>query len=88
MPTTQIIWGRLTQADLAGVLCCQADIVHLSIPVSDIHLQYMLGRSHEWLLTKVTLVIERAVASGRKRKQLCTLVQSCAATRVHVPLHY
>ena len=66
LPAALMVWGRLTDADLASALRCQADIIHLSIPVSDIHLQHKLRQSREWVLTQVTRVIEKAVASGRK----------------------
>jgi homocitrate synthase NifV len=66
LPATLMVWGRLTDADLASALRCQADIIHLSIPVSDIHLQYKLRQSRAWVLEQVTRVIEKAVASGRK----------------------
>ena len=66
LPAALMVWGRLTDADLASALRCEADIVHLSIPVSDIHLQHKLRQSREWVLTQVTRVIEKAVASGRK----------------------
>jgi homocitrate synthase NifV len=66
LPAALMVWGRLTDADLASALRCQADIIHLSIPVSDIHLQYKLRQSREWVLEQVTRVIEKAVASGRK----------------------
>jgi hypothetical protein len=60
-----MVWGRLTEEDLASALRCQADIVHLSIPVSDIHLQHKLRQSRQWVLTQVTRIIDLAVASGR-----------------------
>ncbi|MDO9199115.1 MAG: homocitrate synthase [Rhodoferax sp.] len=66
LPAALMVWGRLTDGDLASALRCQADIVHLSIPVSDIHLRYKLRQSREWVLTQVTRVIEAAAASGRK----------------------
>jgi len=65
LPAKLMVWGRLTEADLASALRCQADIVHLSIPVSDIHLQHKLRQSREWVVTQVIRVIEQAVASGR-----------------------
>ncbi len=65
LPAKLMVWGRLTEADLASALRCQADIVHLSIPVSDIHLQHKLRQSREWVVTQVTRLIEQAVASGR-----------------------
>lgn len=61
-----MVWGRLTDADLASAMRCNADIVHLSIPVSDIHLKHKLGQSREWVMAQVTRVIEAAVATGRK----------------------
>ena len=66
LPAALMVWGRLTEGDLARAMRCQADIVHLSIPVSDIHLQHKLRQSREWVLTQVTQVIEKAVATGRK----------------------
>ena len=65
LPAALMVWGRLTDADLASALRCQADIIHLSIPVSDIHLRYKLRQSRAWVLEQVTRVLEQAVRSGR-----------------------
>ena len=61
-----MVWGRLTDADLASALRCNPDIIHLSIPVSDIHLQYKLRQPRAWVLAQVNRVISAAVKSGRK----------------------
>ncbi len=61
-----MVWGRLTQADLSSALRCQAGIIHLSIPVSDIHLRYKLRQPREWVLAQITHVLETAAATGRK----------------------
>jgi homocitrate synthase NifV len=66
LPAELMVWGRLTMLDLEKALLCEPDIVHLSIPVSDIHLQYKLRQSREWALEQVTKVITEAVKSGRK----------------------
>lgn len=66
LPSALMVWGRLTDADLQSALRCEADIIHLSIPVSDIHLNYKLRQSREWVLQQVTRVITQAVRSGRK----------------------
>ena len=66
LPAALMVWGRLTEQDLASALRCEADIIHLSIPVSDIHLRHKLRQSREWVLAQVTRVINKAVASGRK----------------------
>lgn len=66
LPVALMVWGRLTEADLAAALRCDADIVHLSIPVSDIHLRHKLRQSRDWVIAQVTRVIERAALSGRR----------------------
>ena len=65
LPAKLMVWGRLTETDLASALRCDAEIIHLSIPVSDIHLQHKLSQSRDWALEQVTRVISQAVASGR-----------------------
>ena len=40
LPSALMVWGRLTDADLCSALRCRADIIHLSVPVSDIHLTH------------------------------------------------
>ncbi|HEY0200455.1 MAG TPA: homocitrate synthase [Burkholderiaceae bacterium] len=97
LPATLMVWGRLTDADLARALRCNAGIVHLSIPVSDIHLQHKLRQSREWVLEQVTRLITTAVASGRKISlgaedasradggflaQVARRAQACGASRV------
>jgi homocitrate synthase NifV len=66
LPAALMVWGRLTEGDLASAMRCQADIVHLSIPVSDIHLRHKLGQSRDWVLAQITRVLEAAVATGRR----------------------
>jgi homocitrate synthase NifV len=66
LPAALMVWGRLTESDLNSALRCQADIVHLSIPVSDIHLRHKLRQSREWALEQVERVITQAVRSGRR----------------------
>ena len=66
LPSELMVWGRLTDGDLVSALRCQADIIHLSIPVSDIHLRYKLRQTREWVLAQIARVIPLAVRSGRK----------------------
>jgi homocitrate synthase NifV len=61
-----MVWGRLTDGDLAAALRCNPDIVHLSIPVSDIHLQYKLRQPRDWVFAQIARVITAAAKSGRK----------------------
>lgn len=64
-PATLMVWGRLTEADLAAALRCDADIVHLSISVSDIQLQHKLDRSRDWVLQEIGRIIGAAASTGR-----------------------
>ncbi|PZQ68616.1 MAG: homocitrate synthase [Variovorax paradoxus] len=60
-----MVWGRLTDEDLARALHTRADVIHLSIPVSDIHLQHKLKQTRDWVLAQVTRVVSVAAATGR-----------------------
>lgn len=61
-----MVWGRLTRGDLAAALRCRPDIVHLSVPVSDVHLQYKLRQPRTWVFAQIRQVIGEAVRSGLK----------------------
>jgi homocitrate synthase NifV len=66
LPARLMVWGRLTETDLASALRCDAHIIHLSVPVSDIHLQHKLRQPRAWVLGQISRVIGAAVASGRQ----------------------
>lgn len=61
-----MVWGRLTMGDLTRALACPADIVHLSVPVSDIHLNHKLRQPRDWVLEQIRRVVPSAVRGGRK----------------------
>ncbi|HVR48320.1 MAG TPA: homocitrate synthase, partial [Pseudorhodoferax sp.] len=61
-----MVWGRLTMDDLARAMACEADIIHLSVPVSDIHLDHKLRQPRDWVLHQIRHVVPAAVRSGRK----------------------
>lgn len=58
-----MVWGRLTEGDLAAALRCNADIVHLSIPVSDVHLEHKLRQSRSSVLTRIAHIVGLAIGS-------------------------
>lgn len=97
IPTKLMVWGRMTETDLAKALQCRSDIIHLSISVSDIHLVHKLRQSREWVLEQVTRLITKAVRSGKKVSlgaedasradvdfliQVARRAQDCGASRV------
>ena len=48
-----MVWARMCDADLKATSRCGADIVHLSIPVSDIQIAHKLGRDRDWVLAAI-----------------------------------
>ena len=61
-----MVWGRMTQDDVAAVTRCPVDIVHLSIPVSDIHIHHKLGRTREWVLDRIERCVSAALDAGHE----------------------
>lgn len=57
-------WNRILPEDIRASLACGVRDVHLSAPVSEIHLRYKLGRSRRWVLTQLRKVIAYALAHG------------------------
>jgi homocitrate synthase NifV len=57
-------WGRMLVADAELALACGVDIVHLSVPVSDLQISRKLGRDREWVLAAVQRVVSHAVDAG------------------------
>ena len=61
-----MVWARMCPADLDAASLCGNVLVHLSIPVSDIHIQHKLKRSHAWVLKTVTRFVGMAVDRGMR----------------------
>jgi homocitrate synthase NifV len=59
-----MVWARMTDRDLTAALACGADIVHLSVPVSDVQLHHKLGRDRAWALAQVHHWVNRAADAG------------------------
>lgn len=56
-----MVWARMSQFDLRSAAACDADIVHLSVPVSDQQLTHKLGRDRAWALA----MVQRCVSDAR-----------------------
>lgn len=97
LPARLMVWGRMTESDLDQALRTRTHIVHLSMPVSDIHLQHKLRQSRSWALAEVARVLTRAADSGREVSfgmedasradpaflaEVAQLAQACGAQRV------
>ncbi len=64
LPSRLMVWGRMCEADMLSIARCRADIVNLSIPVSDIQIEHKLGRDREWVLAQILKFIPRALDLG------------------------
>jgi homocitrate synthase NifV len=64
LPSRLMVWGRMTPEDLTAVGACRADIVNLSIPVSDTHIRHKLGRDRDWVLARIARFVGMALDAG------------------------
>lgn len=66
LPVRTMAWCRMVGADVAAASQCRVDIVHLSIPVSDIHINAKLRRSRSWVLAQIAPNLARVLESGKE----------------------
>src|SRR5271165_560401 len=59
-----MVWGRMTRDDIDAAVGCPADIVNLSIPVSDIQIEHKLRQSREWVLSQIRRCVATALDAG------------------------
>ncbi len=59
-----MVWGRMRREDLMASLGCGADIVNLSIPVSDVQIHHKLSRDRNWVLRTITRHVSEAREFG------------------------
>jgi len=59
-----MVWSRMNEHDLNLALDCRADIVHLSIPVSDVQINEKLQEDRDWVLNKVDCCVRAACKDG------------------------
>lgn len=64
------VWCRGLPADLALGTASGADVVHASLPVSDLHLTRRLGKDAAWLLEQVPRAAEAARRAGARLTSL------------------
>lgn len=59
-----MVWARMTAPDVASALRCGVDIVHVSVPVSDLQLASKLGRDRAWALGQIERWVGTLVDGG------------------------
>lgn len=50
LKATVFAWNRAVKEDIRASLDCGFTFIHISVPVSDFHLEQKLGKSREWAL--------------------------------------
>lgn len=58
------VWCRCNEEDVATAAQLQPDVLSLSIPASDLHLQQKLGRDREWAVANLCRAIQKARNMG------------------------
>lgn len=64
LDTRLIAWGRMCENDLAAAMRCDVDLINLSIPVSDVHIEHKLRKSRGWVLEQVDYFVAKAIDAG------------------------
>ena len=64
LPSRFMVWGRMRADDLEAVIRSGANLVNLSIPVSDIQIQHKLGRDRNWVLEQIDYYVNAAIDAG------------------------
>ncbi|MDD3764684.1 MAG: homocitrate synthase [Nevskiales bacterium] len=64
LPVRLMVWARMCDADLRAALCCPVDILNLSIPVSDLHIEHKLRRSRAWVLEQIRHYVGMGQSAG------------------------
>lgn len=59
-----MVWGRMTENDLAACLKTGVDMVNLSIPISDLHIERKLRKDRDWVLHQVSYFVQKACDLG------------------------
>ncbi|MFZ3087989.1 MAG: homocitrate synthase [Methylotenera sp.] len=59
-----MVWGRMTEQDLAACIKSGVNAVNLSIPVSDLHIVRKLGRNRDWVLAQLAYFVRQACDLG------------------------
>ncbi|URZ02460.1 beta/alpha barrel domain-containing protein [Clostridium felsineum] len=57
-------WNRMSIKDIKHSIDCKVDIIHISVPASDLQLKYNLNKSREWIISSMKKSIYYAISKG------------------------
>lgn len=58
LKSTLIAWNRAELADIRASLSCGFSCIHISLPVSDLHIFQKLKKDREWVLTQLKTALQ------------------------------
>lgn len=64
LPCRLMVWGRMTALDLELCASSGVEMVNLSLPVSDLHIEKKLRRDRLWVLSQIDYYVRKAVDLG------------------------
>lgn len=59
-----IAWNRACKEDIVASVACGCSFIHISVPVSDLHIQQKINKSREWVIVQLQEAIELAHSFG------------------------
>lgn len=59
-----IAWNRAYKEDIMASITCGCSMLHISVPVSDLHIQQKIRKSRGWVLTQLEEAIKLAQSFG------------------------
>ena len=59
-----VAWNRASLQDVLLAVNCGFSCIHVSVPVSDLHIRYKLRKDREWVLKKLSESLEYARSFG------------------------
>ena len=57
-------WNRMSINDINHSIDCGVDIIHISVPISDIQIKWKLGRDREWVINEMKRSVYYAKEKG------------------------
>ncbi|WP_028534987.1 homocitrate synthase [Paludibacterium yongneupense] len=61
-----MVWARMCASDIAAAQQCPVDLIHVSIPVSDIQIHNKLKRDRDWVLQQIERYVRQLADAGHR----------------------
>jgi homocitrate synthase NifV len=61
---TLIAWNRADLADISASLACGFSCIHISLPVSDLHIDYKLKKDRKWVINQLKTALQLVQSYG------------------------